>query len=233
MQRVLAVRLHQAGAIMDRRTRAKNNPDGLGFRLKLHEKQPDAPLSPYFLNLRTPENPKPGPLTPDIIGVAAGLMLDIVQQLGLEYQCIAGVPNAGDPFAEAIVALHSPGTVSLIKLGKAEGAEGRQVIGIISGEFKRGDACLVVDDLITQANSKLEALRALDEAGLRVMQVVVLVDREQGGAVQLADHGIDLLAAYQLSTLFELYRQQGLMPEEIFAEAMAYLQQEKAATQRA
>ncbi len=31
-----------------------------GFKLKLHETNPDEPRSPIFLNIRTPNNPKPG-----------------------------------------------------------------------------------------------------------------------------------------------------------------------------
>lgn len=37
------------------------------FKLKLHEKNPDAPLSPIFFNFRTPDNPKPGPLTDEVL----------------------------------------------------------------------------------------------------------------------------------------------------------------------
>jgi hypothetical protein len=34
-------------------------------KLKHHEKDPGAPPSPYFFNIRTPDNPKPGQLMPE------------------------------------------------------------------------------------------------------------------------------------------------------------------------
>ena len=71
-----------------------------GFILKLHEKS-DAPLSPIFLNLRTPDNPKPGPLTPEIVNLAASCMQALELEKRLTFDAIVGVPQAGELFATA------------------------------------------------------------------------------------------------------------------------------------
>ena len=57
---------------------------------------------------------------------------------------------------------------------------------------------MVLDDLITTGGSKIEAIAPLAEAGLVVKDVVVLVDREQGGAEELAARGLRLHAALTL-----------------------------------
>ena len=62
---------------------------------------------------------------------------------------------------------------------------------------------VVLDDLVTTGGSKLEAMAPLLEAGLKVKDVVVLVDREQGGAEELAAHGLSLHAALTLSQLLD------------------------------
>lgn len=72
-----------------------------GFKLKLHEKNPGAPLSPFYLNLRTFDN-KSGPLTVDTVERAASCMHMMVINEGLEFDAVAGVPRAGDPFAKAL-----------------------------------------------------------------------------------------------------------------------------------
>jgi len=64
----------------------------------------------------------------------------------------------------------------------------------IEGPFRIGDVALVVDDLITRGDSKLEAIAPLEEAGLSVHDVVVLIDREQGGADDLSRRGYKLHA---------------------------------------
>jgi len=72
VQDLLARRLWAVGAVKDKmHPDAVQRPSGeRGFLLKLHEKDPDAPLSPVYFNLRTPGNPKPGLLVPAIVEIA-------------------------------------------------------------------------------------------------------------------------------------------------------------------
>jgi uridine monophosphate synthetase len=55
----------------------------------------------------------------------------------------------------------------------------------IEGEYEPGDRVVVLDDLITTGGSKLAAIEPLQAAGLEVRDVVVLIDREQGGGAEL------------------------------------------------
>jgi uridine monophosphate synthetase len=47
----------------------------------------------------------------------------------------------------------------------------------------------LIDDLITKGQSKLEAIALLEDAGLKVKDILVLVDREQGGVEGLDARG--------------------------------------------
>jgi orotate phosphoribosyltransferase len=49
-----------------------------------------------------------------------------------------------------------------------------------------GSRVVVVDDVVTTAGSTLAAIGAAEEAGLAVVAVVALVDREEGGTEKLA-----------------------------------------------
>ena len=44
------------------------------------------------------------------------------------------------------------------------------------------DAGLIVEDVVTQGNSTLEAIRVVEELGAVIQKVVCLIDREAGGA---------------------------------------------------
>jgi uridine monophosphate synthetase len=79
----------------------------------------------------------------------------------------------------------------------------------IEGEYEAGDRAVVLDDLITTGGSKLAAIEPLEEAGLEVRDVVVLIDREQGGGAELAEAGYRLHAVLRLSEMLDLLTEAG------------------------
>jgi uridine monophosphate synthetase len=223
--------LFDVGAVMDRtRIHPTLNPEGKGFKLKLHETNPDAPLSPFYLNLRTPDNPKPGPLTPEIIERIGSALYDKADRLAFWYNCVVGVPRAGEPLAEAFyrqARVHKPSSISLLRLSKEETAESRRISGVIEGEYTKGDPVLLIDDLITRAHSKIEAITELQRAGLCVSNILVVVDREQGGKEELVQRGHHLHALLTVNQMFRFYFEIGRIHYDIYHEIIVYLQRER------
>ncbi len=194
------------------------------FKLKLHEKQPDAPLSPIYLNLRTKDHPKnPGPLTQE----AMDLVRDLFAQMGfVPGERFADIPDAGQPFGDAWEQAtrnrqKAPTRLTLHKQLNDNGT--RVILPQVDGEFQRGDLCIVIDDLITQADSKLEAIRALESNGLSVKNVVILVDRQQGGREQLASAGYTLHPVFTLEELLQHYVSRTFITQETADEVTAYI----------
>ena len=74
---------------------------------------------------------------------------------------------------------------------------------LIEGEYNAGETVLMVDDLITKGTAKLEALKPLTDEGLIVKDILVLIDREQGGATELAQRGVALHAVFTLSQMLD------------------------------
>ena len=79
----------------------------------------------------------------------------------------------------------------------------------IEGEFLPGERAVVLDDLITTGGSKLAAIEPLEAAGLEVRDVVVLIDRGQGGREELEAAGYRLHAVLRLAELLEMLVQAG------------------------
>jgi uridine monophosphate synthetase len=195
-----------------------------GFRLKIHQTNPEAPLSPIYLNLRVPENG--GTLTPEAVTEVGHEMYDLVERLGVEYDHIAGIPKAGTPFSEAFASTgESRGErVSQLTLHKEGTGNERYITEQVEGDYRLGDSVLLIDDLITHAGTKLEAIRALRGAGLEVSDLVVLVDREQGGVAELDRHDVETHAIFTLSQMLDLYLEEGTISEEVYQEIQDYLQ---------
>jgi len=196
------------------------------FRLKLHEKNPKAPLSPFYLNLRTEDNPaNPGPLTKDDCDLIAKALWSVIQENNLPFGVIAGIPYAADPIITAIerVVLEAR-DLRIIKLSKEITKDKRRIIPLPGFEYREGEEVLLIDDLITKGHSKIEAIEAIKAGGSVVKNLVVLVDRLQGGQKQLKEAGYNLFACFTIMELLDYYKEVRMISEEKYQECVKYIE---------
>jgi len=129
---------------------------------------------------------------------ALAAVADVLAELlaPLSFDRIAALPYAALPIGTAVALRMDRPLVYPRGQAKAYGAKAS-----IEGIFKAGERVVVLDDIATRGDAKIEALGPLTEAGLVVNDVVVLVDREQGARSLLAERGIALTAAVTLREL--------------------------------
>ncbi|MFH1257123.1 MAG: orotate phosphoribosyltransferase [Candidatus Diapherotrites archaeon] len=152
-----------------------------------------------------------------------GVLKKVAHQLiettkGLNFDRIAGVPYAAISIATAISLESGWPMIYPRKEQKDYGTK-----RAIEGNFKEGDMVLVYDDLITTGASKLEAIEPLKQAGLKVNDIVVLVDREQGGKKELEEKGYALHSALKITEIIVFLKKHEKINEEQFKEIMSYL----------
>lgn len=226
--RKLALWYFDAGVFRDREhPQATQRGEERGFALPLHESIPDAPLFPVSWDLRTPGNPnKPGPLTYDLIQLTGFELWWLAHEMcPNSYKFVVGLPYAGDPFAEALIHAHRTvgQTVKLLHLRKKTEQTGRQYIGELRNPpTGLNDKVLVVDDVIGQAEAKLQGIEVLRKYGLEVSDVMVVLDREQGGVKLLQQAGVNVHALFTQTQLLHLYEQEGRIPASVREEVLEY-----------
>jgi len=71
----------------------------------------------------------------------------------------------------------------------------------LEGAFEPGERVCLVEDVVTSGGAAVAAVEALREAGLRVGTAVCVVDREEGGADELARAGVRLRPLFHASEL--------------------------------
>ena len=91
---------------------------------------------------------------------------------------------------------------------------------MVEGKFEKGERVVVLDDVITTGTSKVEAIEPLVNAGLQVQDVVVLIDREQGGSAELAARGYRVHAVMKISEIVEYLLKAGQISDEQYHEVM-------------
>jgi uridine monophosphate synthetase len=201
------------------------------FRLKLHEKKPNAPLSPFFINIRNKDNQtRPGPLEVSDYDFIARSILQVIKESGIVFDAIAGIPRAGDPIVDAIEKLMDylpgmdQGDSRIIRLAKEEKDGARRIIPMPGFEYKKGERVLLIDDLVTKADTKLEAIRAVESQGAIVAGLIVLVDRLQGGSDEIKKAGYEIRCAFTIRELLDFYVQEKLIEADKYHEAIEYIE---------
>ena len=140
----------------------------------------------------------------------------------LTYDRIAAIPYAALPIGTAVALQTGTPLIYPRKETKSHGTR-RQ----IEGEYQAGERVVLLDDLISSGGSKLEALVPLEAAGLEIQDVVVLIDREQGGREDLARHGYHLHAALTLCELANALVQDGKLSSADGRRVHEYLQSQR------
>jgi uridine monophosphate synthetase len=93
----------------------------------------------------------------------------------------------------------------------------------IEGRWQRGQTVVVVDDLITSGASLLQTIAVLEEEGMKVNDVGVLIDREQGGKGHIEIEGYNLHSVMSISHLLELLENAGRITAQQVAEIIESL----------
>ena len=156
---------------------------------------------------------------PSLLRQVARAMADRAQEL--VFDRIAAIPYAGLPIGVALALELNRPLIYPRREVKEHGTRRS-----IEGDLRPGETVLLVDDLITRGDSKLEAIAPLEAAGLNVRDVLVLIDREQGGAADLARRDYRLHAVLRLSEVLDALRQSGHITPTQHAKVLRYLKPE-------
>lgn len=141
--------------------------------------------SPFYVDLR------PLASEPKILKHLANYLLEMLPLDNFDIIC--GVPYAALPMATAM-SLES--YIPLIIKRKEAKEYGTKKL--IEGIFQPGQNCLLVEDVITSGKSLIETIAEVENEGLKVSDIVVVLDREQGGKELLKQKG------YTVHTLFTI-----------------------------
>jgi len=140
----------------------------------------------------------------------------------LSFDRLAGLPYAAIPIATAISLQGNYPMIYPRKEVKTYGTKAE-----IEGEYHAGETAVVVDDLATTGGSKFEAIEKLTAAGLKVKDVVVLIDRQSGAKESLEQAGYSMHAVLTITQLLTYWEATGKAEKAKIGETRKFLKQNK------
>ena len=135
--------------------------------------------------------------------VAEGI-LDLLKTEGMP-QAVGGMSIGADPITAAVVALSAARGTPLRGFMVRKQAKGHGTNQYVEGPVRPGDEVAIVEDVVTTGGSSLTAIERVEQFGMKVVRVVAIIDRMEGGAEAFAQRG------YQFESLLTI-RDFGIEP---------------------
>lgn len=131
---------------------------------------------------------------------------------------ICGVPYTALPLATLISA-----DTNIPMLIKRKEVKTYGTKKLIEGNFKQGDHCAIIEDVVTSGSSILETVHSLRKEGLKVTEAFVVIDREQGGKKNIENHGIHIRSLYSVTTLLAYLLESNNITPKVVRDVTDYL----------
>lgn len=157
--------------------------------------------SPFYVDLR------PLASDPKILKKLANYLLEMLPLDNFDLIC--GVPYAALPMATAMSLESYLPLIIKRKEAKQYGTK-----KMLEGIFTKGQNCLLVEDVITSGASLLETIPDIENEGISVSDIVVVLDRQQGGKEMLENKGFRVHTLFTISEVCSILREEGHLDEE-------------------
>lgn len=170
--------------------------------------------SPFYVDLR------PLASDPKILKHLANYLLEMLPLDNFDVIC--GVPYAALPMATAM-SLES--YIPLIIKRKEAKSYGTKKL--IEGIYKKGQNCLLVEDVITSGKSLLETIPEIENEGISVSDIVVVLDRQQGGKELLEEKGYRVHTLFNISEVCDMLSEENLLMDDEILRIQEFLKGNK------
>jgi len=141
-------------------------------------------------------------LVPEAMPLVGRAFLQKMRERGWTPEAVGGLTLGADPIAFAIAreSLETAQPIHAFVVRKEPKKHGTQkfVEGL---EATEGRSVVILDDVCTKGDSTFQAIAKAQDAGMRVLGAICLVDRQQGATEMLAGKGIVLEHLFTLAEL--------------------------------
>ncbi len=170
--------------------------------------------SPFYIDLRVLVS------SPVLLNWVSKLISEKVRNV--DYDLVCGVPYTALPMATAISIRDNVPMVMMRKEKKEYGTHKS-----LEGRWNRGDSCLVIEDIVTSGKSCITVANQIKEENLDVKDIVVFIDRMQGGRENVEKSGFNLHSVFTIEEVVTILNAHNAISEKKKNEVLNFVNGEK------
>ena len=102
---------------------------------------------------------------------------------------IGGMSIGADPITAAVVTMSAVRGTPLLGFMVRKESKGHGTNQYIEGPVQPGQTAVIVEDVVTTGGSSLQAIERVEAFGLKIVGVLAIIDRMEGGAEAFAQRG--------------------------------------------
>ncbi len=155
-------------------------------------------MSNYYFNCKAVT------LHPEGMHLIGNIIFEMIKDS--EAKGIGGLTLGADPIADAVAYTSFLKGQPVEAFVVRKSAKSHGTMQWIEGNITGGDRVVIVDDVITTGKSTIEAINKAKEAGLHVVKVIALVDRQEGGRENIEALGHKVEAVVTREEVMALYK---------------------------
>jgi orotate phosphoribosyltransferase len=154
-------------------------------------------MSNYYFNCKAVT------LYPEGMFLIGNIIFDLIKDL--DVKGIGGLTLGADPIAYAVAytSYLKEKPIEAFVVRKTPKSHG--TMQWVEGNVTKEDNVVIVDDVITTGKSTIEAINRSKEAGLEIVKVIALIDRQEGGREAVEKLGYKLDSIVTREEVMERY----------------------------
>lgn len=155
-------------------------------------------------------NCKPTTLNAEGMYLVGHLMYDLIKsRASWKIKAAGGLTLGADPISDAIAYTSYMKGEELEAFIVRKEPKKHGTMSWIEGSVKEGDKVVIVEDVVTTGGSTIKAIDRAKKCGLKVVGVVVLIDRQEGGREAVEALGVPVEVLLTKEEIFAAYQKTG------------------------
>lgn len=116
-------------------------------------------------------------------------ILDLLSKCDVFPDAVGGMSIGADPITAAVLTVAAYEGKPLRGFMVRKQSKGHGTNQFIEGPVKPGNRVVIVEDVVTTGGSSLDAIEKVEAAGIKVIGVIAIIDRMEGGAQAFESKG--------------------------------------------